>query len=64
MVNLRFDMMTASMSFKENRHPQKVMKELGITYQKAIPQSLGDQWWFNGCENIPNKLPGFITIKK
>lgn len=27
-------------------HPQKVMRDLGITYKKAVPQGIGNQWWF------------------
>ena len=42
-------------------HPQKVMKELGVTYQHATPQSMFDQWWFWNCENIPNKLPSYLS---
>ena len=34
----------------EERHPQTVMRALGITYEKAIPQSMGDQWWFFNCK--------------
>ena len=44
-----------------NRHPQKVMKELGITYQHATPQSIGDQWWFWNCKNIPDDLPDYFS---
>lgn len=47
--------------YKLTSHPQKVMKELGITYQHATPQSLSDQWWFWNCENIPEDLPDYIT---
>ena len=45
----------------EQRHPQVVMKELGITYQESTPQSIADQWWFWNCKNIPSDLPGHIT---
>ena len=45
---------------KNTNHPQKVINDLGITYKQAIPQSLGDQWWFIGCENIPEDLPAYI----
>ena len=31
-------------------HAQQAMKELGITYQKAVPKSLGDCWWFWNCD--------------
>ncbi len=37
------------------------MKRLGITYQHATPQSMGDQWWFWNCENVPDVLPPNIT---
>ena len=52
--------MTASMSCHESRHPQVVMKELCITYQHATPQSIGDQWWFWNCDNIPDSLPKYL----
>lgn len=45
-----------------DEHPQVVMKQLGITYQHATPQSIADQWWFWNCENIPDPLPVYITI--
>lgn len=44
-----------------NMHPQEAMRELGITYQVATPQSLGDMWWFWNCNNLPDKLPPFLT---
>lgn len=45
----------------ENRHAQLVMKELGITYQHATPQSIADQWWFWNCEGVPEELPEFLS---
>lgn len=44
-------------------HPQEVMRELGITYQYAIPQSMTDSWEFWNCENLPPALPKALTIK-
>jgi hypothetical protein len=41
-------------------HPQTVMRELGITYQHATPQSMGDQWWFWNCEKLPDPLPPYL----
>lgn len=38
-------------------HPLDYMKKLGITFQHATPQSIGEQWWFWNCENIPDVLP-------
>jgi hypothetical protein len=60
-MNLCFNYMTAQLDCGEQRHAQVVMRELGITYQHGTPQSLGDQYWFWNCENIPEKLPKFIT---
>lgn len=44
------------------RHPQQVLKDLGIDYQVATPQSIGDCWWFWNC-CIPEgaALPDWIT---
>jgi hypothetical protein len=43
-------------------HPQETMIRLGITYQHATPQSIGDQWWFWNCENVPDPLPDHFSI--
>ena len=59
--HLKYSYMTAQLKCGEMRHAQKVMKDLGITYQHATPQSIGDQWWFWNCENIPEKLPEYLT---
>lgn len=45
-----------------NEHPQQTMERFGITYQKAIPQSLTDQWIFLGCQNIPKLLPENFSV--
>lgn len=59
--HLRYDYMEAGLGCGENRHAQEVMEELGIKYQLSIPQSIGDQWWFFNCTNIPDELPSYIT---
>jgi len=71
MKHLRFDILYSHLSRdKENTgevkrlgalHPQKAMKELGITYQHTTPQSMGDQWWFWNCEGLPEVLPPFLS---
>ena len=43
-------------------HPQAEMKKLGITYQHATPQSIGDQWWFWNCQCMPDPIPNFLSI--
>lgn len=61
---LHYCLMTSDLECKIKGHPQEVMEKLGITYQHATPQSLGDCWWFWNCENIPEKLPQFITERE
>ena len=56
-VDLRY-----SMYESPEGHPQRVMRNLGITYQDATPQSIADQWWFWNCENVPVPLPRYLTI--
>lgn len=60
-MHLRFNMMAAGMDCNENRHPQVVMRELGITWQHATPQSMMDEWWFWNCKGIPAELPKYLT---
>ena len=52
---LRYDMWT-----DDPRHPVEVMKALGITYTRAEPQPIADQWLFFGCQNVPETLPKHI----
>lgn len=61
-MHLRYDMMTSSMDCKEDRHPQLVMRELGITYQMSTPQSMAEQIWFWNCNGVPTKLPKYLTV--
>lgn len=61
MKHLRYDCMGAAYS-GESRHPQEVIRELGITYERAIPQSMGDQWWLFNCQH--GELPKYITEMK
>jgi hypothetical protein len=54
-IHLRFNLYSYS-----GPHPQAKMRELGIRYQHSTPQSMGDQWWFWNCENVPDPLPEFL----
>lgn len=56
MMDLRYSMWASP-----NEHPQRVMRDLGITYEKAIPQPIADQWWFINCQNVPDALPKYLT---
>jgi len=60
-IHLRYCMHGAYIA-GEKEHPQKAMKTLEIEYERAIPQSIGDQWWFLHCSNLPKELPEFLTI--
>ncbi len=57
MKHLKYDLYEAI----GKEHPQVVMKELGINYKLAVPQSIGDQWWFFCCEGYTDELPIFLT---
>jgi len=48
--------------YKVRDHAQKVMADLGITYQHATPQSISDSWWFWNCENVPDPLPECLSV--
>lgn len=61
MTHLRYDLWSAQEGGVRG-HAQHVMRELGITYQYATPQSIADQWWFWNCANIPNPLPPYLTV--
>lgn len=37
------------------------MRDLGITYLHYTPHSVADQWWFWCCENVPERLPSYLT---
>ena len=40
------------------------MKELGINYEHATPQTISDSWWFWNYTNIPSELPEWISELK
>lgn len=62
--HLNYCILTAHLGCQEYRHPEEMMFLLGIKYQDATPQSIGDCWWFWNCENIPNELPKYLTYKE
>jgi hypothetical protein len=56
MKHLRLDL------YGINEHPQAFMRRVGIAYQYATPQSMGDCWWFWNCENAPDELPPALEV--
>ena len=60
-MNLSLDLYA---TYALNLHAQDYMKQLGITYEHATPQSIADCWWFWNCENVPNPLPYGLSVLK
>ena len=56
-MNLALDMY----EIPNNCHPIVAMKNLGITYQMSIPQTIADQWWFFCCNDVPTELPSYLS---
>lgn len=54
-IDLRYDMISGPA-----RHPQLVMKDLGITYATAEAVSIADCWIFGDCKNVPELLPKYL----
>jgi len=50
-MNLRFDI-NSQAEEGVHGHACAIISNLGIKYQHAIPQSMGDQWWFIDCEVV------------
>lgn len=61
MTDLRYDYM-AAYDLGIDSHAQVQMGALGITYGKAVPQTMGDQWWFFNCSPIPDPLPAYLSV--
>lgn len=64
MKDLIFCLMTAQLDCNESRHAQVVMRELGITYEHAVPQSIADCWNFFNCSGNIDKLPEYLIEMK
>ena len=60
-THLKYDMIGAHLSGVCG-HPQKVLKDLGIEYEAAVPQSMGDCWQFFNVTNLPQELPSFLSV--
>ncbi len=60
-MHLRF-CMNRAYSSSVKCHPQKAIRDLGITYQHSVPQSMSDSWEFWNCENVPTDLPDYLRV--
>lgn len=59
-MDMILDLMAAHLA-GETRHAEAVMQDLGISYRRAEPQPIADQWQFFGCENVPTTgLPPYL----
>lgn len=59
--HLRFDFYAAYKAGM-NERAERIMLELGITYQYVTAHAIADQVWFWNCENIPDELPKYLTV--
>ena len=59
-MHLTYNYLGAHFGGAESIHAQEAMNQLGIKYQHATPQSMGDCFWFWNCLNIPDELPAWI----
>lgn len=60
--HLRFNVRDYVRLFGVNaKHPRQVIKDAGITYTHAIPQTISDEWWFFNCENVMPHVEGVIS---
>ena len=60
-THLKYDMIGAHLSGIKG-HPQKVLKDLGVEYESAVPQSMVDCWQFFNVTNLPKELPTFLKV--
>lgn len=60
-MNLSYSMTAAIFQHNEKRHPQEVIKALGIEYDRAECFATSDHWVFYNCRNVPEELPAFIS---
>lgn len=58
MKKLRYDVISASIS-GVTRNPLAQMNSLGYIVIAAVPQTIGDQWWFT-VENYIEPLPNYL----
>lgn len=61
-MHLTYNLIEANSS-GEMRHAQMVMRELGIQYSHATPQSIADCWQFWNCINVPDTLPSYLKVR-
>ncbi len=63
-ITLKYDVTLAGLSCGEIRHPEVVMKVLGINYKQSVPHSIADVWIFEDCLNVPETLPDYLSIAR
>ena len=60
MINIIYSMAVPyydNLDYKWKEHPQKILKDNGITYSWAVCQPICDSWWFFNIKGVLNKLP-------
>ena len=59
MNQLRYCLLTAMLDCGISEHPERQMRKLGYKILDAVPQSIGDQWWFT-VEEYNEPLPPYL----
>lgn len=59
MKNILFDLIGALDAGVKESAPEFI-RNLGIKYQKSVPQTMADCWEFWNCSGIPEGLPSFV----
>lgn len=62
-VQLNYDLMTAQLDYDVTERADEHMRKLGYEILGAVPQSLGDCWWFT-VKEIIEPLPPYLRQMK
>lgn len=60
-MKLIYDMLSVDCP---DKHPQLVVKDLGITYDRCECWSIRDVWVFYGCLANTESLPSYIKVSE
>lgn len=60
-THIRIDLIGAHYA-GNHRHAQQIMKDLDLTYEQAVPQSIADAWQFFNVKGDVSNLPEYVRI--
>ncbi|RYE40085.1 MAG: hypothetical protein EOP48_25065 [Sphingobacteriales bacterium] len=62
-MHLRYSIEVADYE-RETRHPLRVVRELGITFQSENHHQIAAAWLFWNCKGVPADLPPYLSEYK